>query len=117
MFFDLTCLALRRSLEFLGIFAPWPGPPGGLQGIRWMLRKRREVVCVLRGVNATAVRISTAVYRLWEIGYLTPVRKQAARPSSAFMYVSLYTVHTSSIGKMYSRFHGRRHPSHPPLHR
>ncbi len=38
-----------------------------------MIRKHKWVASLLRGVNAGAVGLVwTAVYRLWEIGYLTP---------------------------------------------
>lgn len=37
-----------------------------------MLRRKKFVIHFLRGVNATAIGlVFTAVYRLWEIGYLT----------------------------------------------
>jgi chromate transport protein ChrA len=41
-----------------------------------MVRSRPSVIAVLRGINAAAVGlVFTAVYRLWEIGYLTPGRE------------------------------------------
>lgn len=72
-------LALSRSsttlgavLGFVGIFLPGIALSVGFQSIWSAARKRRWVVSLLRGVNATAVGlVFTAVYRLWEIGYLT----------------------------------------------
>ncbi|KAF8204804.1 chromate transporter [Pholiota molesta] len=59
-------------LSFVGIFAPGLLLSIGFQSVWRSLRKRREVVSILRGVNAAAVGfVFTAVYRLWEIGYLT----------------------------------------------
>ncbi|KAF8812271.1 hypothetical protein BYT27DRAFT_6412202 [Phlegmacium glaucopus] len=66
-------------LGFLGIFTPGLWLSIAFQSLWSRLRKRREVVSILRGVNATAVGfIFTAVYRLWEIGYLTPKNNQGA---------------------------------------
>jgi chromate transport protein ChrA len=60
-------------LGYLGIFVPGLWLSVGFQSVWQSLRKRREVSSILRGVNATAVGfVFTAVYRLWEIGYLTP---------------------------------------------
>jgi len=60
-------------LAFVGIFTPGLWLSVGFQSIWQSIRKRREVASILRGLNATAVGfIFTAVYRLWEIGYLTP---------------------------------------------
>jgi chromate transport protein ChrA len=45
----------------------------GVQALWSMLRTKLWVVSILSGVNSTAVGlVFTAVYRLWEIGYLTP---------------------------------------------
>ncbi|KAF8969473.1 chromate transporter-domain-containing protein [Flammula alnicola] len=64
-------------LGFLGIFTPGLWLSIGFQSIWQSLRKRREVVSILRGVNAAAVGfVFTAVYRLWEIGYLTAAESQ-----------------------------------------
>jgi len=60
-------------LSFLGIFSPGLLLSIGFQSVWRTLRKRRAILSVLRGVNAAAVGfVFTAVYRLWEIGYLTP---------------------------------------------
>lgn len=60
-------------LGWLGIFVPGIALAVAIQSFWSVLRKRRSVIRFLRGVNATAIGlVFTAVYRLWEIGYLTP---------------------------------------------
>ncbi|GMG04272.1 unnamed protein product [Aspergillus oryzae] len=78
----LGALALQNSqfptifgafLGGLGIFFPGIALAVAVQSFWRTLRQRKWVVDFLRGVNATAVGlVFTAVYRLWEIGYLTP---------------------------------------------
>ena len=78
----LGALALQRSefptvfgafLGFVGIFLPGITLAVAVQSFWRVLRKKKWVIDLLRGVNATAVGlVFTAVYRLWEIGYLTP---------------------------------------------
>jgi chromate transport protein ChrA len=78
----LGALALQRSsfptvfgafLGYLGIFFPGIALAVAVQSFWRVLRRRKWVIDLLRGVNATAVGlVFTAVYRLWEIGYLTP---------------------------------------------
>jgi chromate transport protein ChrA len=64
--------AIGAIIASLGIFTPGLWILIGFQSIWRPLRKRREVSCFLRGVNAVAVGfVFTAVYRLWEIGYLS----------------------------------------------
>ncbi|KAH8921887.1 chromate transporter [Atractiella rhizophila] len=77
----LGALALRHShfptvfgafLGFVGLFFPGLTLALAVQTLWGALRKRKWVVHLLRGVNATAVGlVFTATYRLWEIGYLT----------------------------------------------
>lgn len=56
----------------LGIFFPGIALAVAIQSFWRVLRKQKYVIDFLRGVNASAVGlIFTAVYRLWEIGYLT----------------------------------------------
>ncbi|OOQ88972.1 putative chromate ion transporter [Penicillium brasilianum] len=79
----LGALALQHSqyptvfgafLGWLGIFVPGITLAVAFQSFWSVLRTRRSVIRFLRGVNATAIGlVFTAVYRLWEIGYLTPV--------------------------------------------
>ncbi|KAG9523766.1 chromate transporter, partial [Aureobasidium melanogenum] len=60
-------------LGFIGIFLPGLALSTAVSGIWQIVRTKALVVSVLRGINATAVGlVFTAVYRLWEIGYLTP---------------------------------------------
>ena len=67
-------------IAFFGIFFPGLTLAVAVQGFWSAMRKKKWVIDVLRGVNATAVGlVFTAVYRLWEIGYLTP---QASRGQS-----------------------------------
>lgn len=78
----LSALALQSSqfptvfgafLGFLGIFLPGITLAVAVQSFWRVLRRKKWVVDLLRGVNATAVGlVFTAVYRLWEIGYLVP---------------------------------------------
>jgi len=64
-------------LGYVGIFLPGLALVVAVQSFWRVLRRRRWVVNLLRGVNATAVGlVFTAVYRLWEIGYLTPEASQ-----------------------------------------
>lgn len=63
---------LGAVLGFLGIFVPGLTLAVTVQGFWRAMRKHRWVVLLLQGINAAAVGlVFTAVYRLWEIGYLT----------------------------------------------
>ncbi|EAW13587.1 putative chromate ion transporter [Aspergillus clavatus NRRL 1] len=78
----LGALALQKSqfptifgafLGYIGIFVPGITLAVAMQSFWRVLRQKKWVVDWLRGVNASAVGlVFTAVYRLWEIGYLTP---------------------------------------------
>lgn len=82
----LGALALQNSrfptvfgafLGYVGIFLPGLALALAVQSFWRVLRRRRWVADLLRGINATAVGlVFTAVYRLWEIGYLTPEASQ-----------------------------------------
>ncbi|KAK6523363.1 hypothetical protein TWF281_001343 [Arthrobotrys megalospora] len=82
----LGSLALQRSqfptifgafLGFIGIFFPGITLAVAIQSFWRILRKKKVVIDILRGINATAVGlVFTAVYRLWEIGYLTAETNQ-----------------------------------------
>ncbi|KAL7273659.1 hypothetical protein RUND412_003471 [Rhizina undulata] len=64
---------LGAFLSFIGIFLPGITLAVGVQSLWRVLRTKPFTTSLLRGVNATAVGlVFTAVYRLWEIGYLTP---------------------------------------------
>ena len=58
-------------LAYVAIFAPGLITVHGTMGLWGALRKHRWVKSCLRGVNAAAVGlVYTAVYRLWQIGYI-----------------------------------------------
>ncbi|GES66849.1 putative chromate ion transporter [Aspergillus terreus] len=64
---------LGALMGFLGIFVPGITLAVAVQSFWRVLRRRKWVGDLLRGINATAVGlVFTAVYRLWEIGFLTP---------------------------------------------
>lgn len=77
----LGALAVQRTsaptivgaiLGFIGIFTPGLVLAVAIQSFWSVLRSRKWVIDILRGINATAVGlVFTAVYRLFEIGYLT----------------------------------------------
>jgi chromate transport protein ChrA len=85
---------LGSVLGFIGIFFPGITLAVGFQSIWAVARKRREVVSLLRGVNATAVGlVFTAVYRLWEIGYLTSEENRGiSLAASTYTMVEWYAV-------------------------
>ena len=63
--------AVTALLGFLGIFSPGIVLATGFQSLWRHVREWRTIQSALRGINAAAVGlIWTAVYRLWEIGYL-----------------------------------------------
>ncbi|KAK9350295.1 chromate transporter-domain-containing protein [Lipomyces doorenjongii] len=63
---------LGAFLGYVGIFVPGIALAVGVQSLWRKLRTKMLVISLLRGVHATAVGlVFTAVYRLWEIGYLT----------------------------------------------
>lgn len=63
--------AVGALLGYLGIFLPGIVTVHGTMGIWSAIRGKRWVKSGLRGVNAAAVGlIYTAVYRLWQIGYV-----------------------------------------------
>jgi chromate transport protein ChrA len=60
-------------IGFIGIFVPGIVLAVGVQSFWQVLRTKSYILSLLKGINATAVGlVFTAVYRLWEIGYLTP---------------------------------------------
>ncbi|KAF7564630.1 ChrA, Chromate transport protein ChrA [Pyrenophora tritici-repentis] len=68
-----TPTIIGAILGFIGIFFPGMVLAVGVQSVWQVMRTKRWVLSLLRGINATAVGlVFTAVYRLWEIGYLTP---------------------------------------------
>ena len=62
-------------LAFIGIFAPGVILAIAFQAIWGAVRDHPVIIALLRGINAAAVGlVFTAVYRIWEIGYLSPGR-------------------------------------------
>ncbi|KAH6720521.1 chromate transporter-domain-containing protein [Leptodontidium sp. MPI-SDFR-AT-0119] len=63
--------AVGALLGYLGIFLPGIVTVHGTMGIWSAIRGKRWVKSALRGINAAAVGlIYTAVYRLWQIGFI-----------------------------------------------
>lgn len=98
----LGALALQHSrfptvlgafLGGLGIFLPGITLAVAIQSFWRVLRKKKYVVDFLRGVNATAVGlVFTAVYRLWEIGYLAHERSDGQSLGKEPWWVVVATV-------------------------
>ncbi|KAL9009264.1 MAG: hypothetical protein Q9173_005690 [Seirophora scorigena] len=66
-----TPSVLGAIVAYLGIFVPGLTVQSGIMGIWGSLPKSRALLSALRGVNAAAVGlVFTAVYRLWQIGFL-----------------------------------------------
>jgi chromate transport protein ChrA len=60
-------------LAFVAIFTPGIILAVAVQSFWQAMRTKAWVLSILRGINAAVVGlVFTAVYRLWEIGYLTP---------------------------------------------
>ena len=83
-------------MAFLGIFAPGLILAFGFQALWRVVRSRSIVIALIRGVNVAAVGlVFTAVYRLWEIGYLTPSQEKGvslgAEPWWVVIAVLTYT--------------------------
>lgn len=58
-------------IAFVSIFTPGMIIQTGIMGMWKMLRSRRWFLCLLRGINATAVGfVYTLVYNLWRIGFI-----------------------------------------------
>jgi len=67
-----TDAAVGALIGYIAIFAPGLALHTGMMGLWKVLRRYRWFVSGLRGINATAVGlIYAAVYRLWEIGFLS----------------------------------------------
>ncbi len=69
--------ARGAAIAWLGIFVPGIMLVHGTMGVWSALRSRHSVKAILRGVNAGAVGlIYTAVYRIWQVGYLNETAQQ-----------------------------------------
>ena len=63
---------LGALIAFIAMYAPGLFIVVGFMGLWDILRERAWFLAILRGVNAAAVGlVFTAVYKLWQIGYLT----------------------------------------------
>ena len=63
--------AAGATIGYLAIFSPGLVLHSGFMGLWKTFRRYRWFTSCLRGVNASAVGlVYTAVYRLWEIGYI-----------------------------------------------
>ncbi|KXH30446.1 chromate transport protein ChrA [Colletotrichum nymphaeae SA-01] len=63
--------SIGAAIAFAGIFTPGLVLVHGTMGVWGALRSRPWVKAMVRGVNASAVGlIYTAVYRIWQVGYL-----------------------------------------------
>lgn len=75
--------AVGALLGFIGVFAPGIISVHGTMGVWGALRGLRSVKSILRGINAAAVGLMyTAVYRLWQIGYIDENSQQGMSLSS-----------------------------------
>ncbi|KAL1971438.1 hypothetical protein VTN31DRAFT_2370 [Thermomyces dupontii] len=100
----LGALALRNRsnvlggfLGYLGIFAPGIILSVAFNSFWRVLRRRKWVVNLLRGVNASAVGlVFTAVYRLWQIGYLVPEATRGQSLAAEPWWVVVATVSYAS---------------------
>ena len=67
---------LGALISFIAMYAPGLFIVVGFMGLWSLLRHRAWFLSILRGVNAAAVGlVFTAVYKLWQIGYLTPAKQ------------------------------------------
>lgn len=64
---------LGALIAFVAMYAPGLFIVVGFMGLWRVLRQRAWFLAILRGINAAAVGlVFTAVYKLWQMGYLTP---------------------------------------------
>jgi chromate transport protein ChrA len=88
---------LGAILAFLGIFAPGLILAFGFQALWGVFRSRSIVIALIRGVNVVAVGlVFTPVYRLWEIGYLTPSRENGMSLGAEPWWVVIAVTYTST---------------------
>ena len=74
-----TNAAVGALIGYIAIFTPGLALHTGMMGLWKELRRYRWFTSGLRGINATAIGlIYAAVYRLWEIGYLSEDFKSGA---------------------------------------
>jgi len=71
---------LGALLAWVGVFTPGMVLVHGIMGLWSVLRNRRPVRAILRGINAGAVGlIYTAVYRIWQVGFLDDTAQQGRK--------------------------------------
>lgn len=89
-------------LGFIGIFLPGIVVAAATMGLWRELRTKRWLKSLLRGVNAGAVGlVFTAVYRLWQIGYLNIGHEAGSSLGSDPWFVVITA--TSYVGGMWFR--------------
>jgi chromate transport protein ChrA len=92
--------AAGAAIAFLGIFFPGLTLVHGTMGVWQAIRGWRAVKSAVRGVNAAAVGlIYTAVYRLWQIGYIDEGYREGA--SLALQPWWVVVTATSYVGGMW----------------
>jgi chromate transport protein ChrA len=94
-----TNAAVGALIGYIAIFAPGLALHTGMMGLWKVLRRYRWFVSGLRGINATAVGlIYAAVYRLWEIGFLSKdFRTGASLGSDPWFLVIAATAYTGGM--------------------
>ncbi|KAK0361579.1 hypothetical protein LTR94_022758 [Friedmanniomyces endolithicus] len=93
--------AVGALVALLGIFAPGLLISAGLLGVWSKLRSKRSIKPFLRGVNALAVGlIFTAIYRLWQIGYID-AQYNAGQPLGADAWWVVVTATSFSGGRWF----------------
>lgn len=84
-------------IAFIAVHTPGLIVVIGFMGLWRVLRSQRWFLAILRGINAAAVGlVYTAVYKLWQIGYLT-VDVQSGRPLGTDAWLVAITV-TAFVG-------------------
>lgn len=89
--------AAGAIIAFLAIFTPGIVIMTGIMGVWKVLRSRRWLLSILRGVNAGAVGlVFTAVYKLWQIGYVDEEHQSGSPLGSDPWWVAITA--TSFVG-------------------
>jgi chromate transport protein ChrA len=94
-----TDAAVGALIGYIAIFTPGLALHTGMMGLWKVLRRYRWFVSGLRGINATAVGlIYAAVYRLWEIGFLSKdFRNGASLGTDPWFLVIAATAYTGGM--------------------
>lgn len=84
-------------IAFIAVHTPGLATVIGFMGLWRVLRSQRWFLAILRGINAAAVGlVYTAVYKLWQIGYLTTTM-QSGSPLGTDAWLVAITV-TAYVG-------------------